>query len=100
MRRLAAVNRNGVDVAEQLEDDGAAVGRDVERQPCSLIGRELEGLGRREREAGAATGGIVPASAALRGERRCNGKEGRDERGELSGTAHASAPVRGCLRTV
>ena len=39
---FAALDRQRVDVAEQLEHDGLAVGRDVQRQPGALIGGEFD----------------------------------------------------------
>jgi len=49
-RRLAAVDRQRVEVAEELEDDRLAVGGEVERDPGPLVGGEFERAGRDERE--------------------------------------------------
>ena len=40
--RLAALDRQRINVAEQLEHDRLAVGRHIQRQPRSLIRRELD----------------------------------------------------------
>ena len=44
-RRLAALDRQRVEIAEHVEDDRAAVGRHVERWPCHFVGGELDRLG-------------------------------------------------------
>ena len=44
--RRAAGDRQGVEVAEDLEDDGPAIGGDVERDPGRLVGGEAERPGR------------------------------------------------------
>ena len=84
MRRVALPPSigNRVDVAEQLEDDRAAVGRQVERQPRAFVGRELERRGRRERQTrAAAAGGVGAAPAALRdGWRKRETEQRRGER--------------------
>ena len=62
-RRFAAGDRNGVEVAEMVEDDRLAVGTDVERQPASdvrgeldrALGLERQALLHRIRAAGVAT---------------------------------------------
>ena len=41
-RRRAALDRHGVDVAEQVERDRAAVGRDIDIHPATLVDRELD----------------------------------------------------------
>src|SRR5919204_244941 len=66
-RRRAALNRDGVNIAEQIERDHFAVRRDVHRRPCGLadieryfpgfsarrvdVGRRILWLGRRWRSA-------------------------------------------------
>lgn len=53
-RGVAAFDGDGVEVAEQIEDDGAAVGADIEGEPGALGDGDVNG-GR-----GAAEGGDVP----------------------------------------
>jgi hypothetical protein len=48
--RFTPFDRQRIEVAQQLEHDDAAVGLDVERQPGRLLGGELEGALRLERQ--------------------------------------------------
>ena len=47
---IAPFDSDGIQVAEQVEDDGLAVGRNVERDPGSFVGRELDRPVRFERQ--------------------------------------------------
>src|SRR5262245_15915281 len=66
-RRLAARHRQRVQIAYQVEDDGPPVGRHIEREPGALVRRELEGLGRRQREVALRTSRRGIVLPALRG---------------------------------
>src|SRR5262249_42323493 len=46
----AADDRHGVKITEQLENDGLAVGRYIEREPSGFVGRELDLAGGLQRE--------------------------------------------------
>ena len=49
-RRVAAGERDGVEVAQQVEDDGPAVRADIHRDPCALVRVERQGARRLQRE--------------------------------------------------
>ena len=63
--RVPARDRDRVQVAEQLEDDGFAVRREVERDPRPLVGREIEGARGDERERVRPAGGPCRAVVLL-----------------------------------
>ena len=67
-RRLAALNRQRVQIAEHVEDDGAAIGRHVERGPRHFVGGERDGLGRLEDQAFGRTVALALFLAASRHE--------------------------------
>ena len=39
---FATTDAHGIKVAQQIEDDRLAVGRNIERDPCSFVSRELD----------------------------------------------------------
>ena len=70
---VSAGDRERVEVAEQIEHQGLAVRRDVERHPRALVRREGHGLGGRQVEAGVLLRlvllGLVLLRVRLRGNR-------------------------------
>src|SRR5205085_4065902 len=82
--RLAARDRDGVDVAEQVEGERPAVRRDVHRHPRPFVGREgnLAGVGPRLVDVGGDVGLLLlrllrwrRESRAREGEKRSNYKQ-------------------------
>ena len=80
-RCVAARERDRVEVAQQVEDDGPAARADVDRDPGPLVGVERQGPVRLQREVGR----VRPATLLGGGASRCEGHEpGRDhERGHM-----------------
>jgi hypothetical protein len=86
--RLTAAGRHSIDVAEQIEDEPLAIGRDVDRHPRPFGGGEVDLAGR------AARLRDVPRRRLLR--ERGRGGEGRHEgeRGVAGERSHGAVPVR------
>ena len=95
---VAALRRDAVDVPDEVENDPAAVGRDVEGHPGALLGGEID-------LAGLAAGqGGVPVGDALGvggggGEEEGGGEGGRGpgERAASDGRGGRCDPRQGCL---
>ena len=95
---LAAADRQGVEVPEQLEHDRSAVGREVEREPGPLVGLEGQGpLGLERQAVALVCGGRVDddPGGVLREERHGVWRERRaGEQEDRGGSGHERSPRR------
>ena len=95
-RGRAAVDRQRVEIAEHVEDDRPAVGRDVHRRPRHFVGRELDRAGGLEdqflRPALVAGFLLLRAKPAARARRKGTPHDGErhNERRRAKTTSHAS----------